>query len=117
MLKSTSYYLRYKKFGEATFSFVDCTSLKTLEKESKKMIDLEVTFEVWVKFNFMEKLVNNSGYGFSNYTSFEIWHYDSLSDTSSSFNLRKNMYYKKLRRYEKRLRPLMLRYGFKGKGV
>jgi hypothetical protein len=117
MLKSTSYYLRYKKFGEVTFSFVDCKSLKTLEKEIKKMIDLEVTFEVWVKFNFTEKLVNNSGYGFNNCTSFEIWHYDSLSDTSSSYNLRKNMYYKKLRRYEKRLRPLMLSYGVKGKGI
>lgn len=117
MLKSTSYYLKYKKFGEDTFSSVDCKSLKTLEKEIKKMIDLEVTFEVWVKFNFMDKHVNNSGWSFNNCAYFEIWHYDSLSDKSSSYNLRKNMYYKKLRRYERRLRPLMLSYGFKGKGV
>lgn len=112
MLKSTSYYLRYKKFGETNFSFVDCKNLKSLEKEIKKMIDLKITFEVWVKFNFREDHSNNSLYGFDNYTSFEIWHYDGLTDVSSHYNLRKNIYYKKLRRYEKRLRPLMLNYGF-----
>ena len=116
MVKSTSYYLKYKKFGDTTFTFIDCKNLRSLEKEIKQMIDLKITFEVWVKFTF--KYDHNVGHllGFDNYTSFEIWHYDGLTDTSSSYNLRENIYYKRLRRYEKRLRALMLNYGFTKKG-
>ena len=109
MIKSVSYYLRYKKFGEITYSFEDVKTLKQLKKVVRKFIDLGITFEVWVKFNFKKEL-KKFNYGFSDYTSFEIWMYDAITDKVFSYNLRKNMYYKALRRYERKLRPIMLNH-------
>lgn len=112
MIKSTSYYLRYKEKGvEFGFSFSDHKTLVDLEKQIKKFIDDKITFEVWVRFNFQDKVLNKSSYGFYDYTSFEIWYYDADTDTSSNYNLRKNIYYKRLRRYERRLSKTMLTYG------
>lgn len=112
MIKSTDYYLRYKQDGSIHNNFVDCKTLKSLEKEIKKFIDNKVTFEVWVRFNFRDDHRYAQAF-MNNYTSFEIWYYDAETDCSSTYNLRKNMYYKRLRRYERRLSKLMLTYGLK----
>ena len=112
MKTSTSYYLRYKKAFDPHFSFIDCKNIKSLEKEIKQMIDTKISFEVWVKFNFNNRPKDLYWYGFDNYASFEIWWYDGDSGGVGTYNLRKNIYYKQLRRYERRLRKLMLTYGY-----
>ena len=111
MKTSTSYYLRYKKAFDSHFSFIDCKNIKSLEKEIKQMIDNNVSFEVWVKFNFTNR--SKDLYCYNYYTSFEIWWYDVNSGGVGTYNLRKNTKYKQLRRYERRLRKLMVTYGTK----
>ena len=112
MKNTTTYYLRYKQQGCVTYSFIDCNTLKVLEKQIKVMIDNKASFEVWVKFNFKNKPKDLVWYGFDNHASFEIWWYDGDEGSVGTYNLRKNIYYKRLRKYERRLRKLMLTYGY-----
>ena len=109
MKTKTRYYIRYnaKPIG---FNFEDYNTLKDLETGIKKFIDNKITFEVWVKFEFDKN--PDTPYGFDNYTSFGVWYYDAETDGVSNFNLRKNRYYKTLRRYERRLSKLMKTYNF-----
>lgn len=112
MIKSIDYYLSFKGDGFLQQAYIDCKTLKILEKEIKNLIDNKITFEVWVRFNFRDDHQYAAAF-LKNYTSFEIWHYNAETDCSSTYNLRKNIYYKRLRRYERRLSKLMLTYGWK----
>lgn len=86
-------------------------TLKELKLGVMKLLDTkEHSFEVKVKYNFDPKRFWKP-YDIS----WEFWFYDHEIDGASTYNLRRNKWYKDIRRIERQLRPIMLRYNYGGK--
>lgn len=69
----------------------------------KELKDKRCDFEVYVHFekDRCEKFYFD--------TKFEIWCYERETDKVYNYNLRQNRFYKALRRYERKLRPIMMK--------
>lgn len=84
--------------------YIECKTIKQVDNEIKKLIDKKRSFLVYVKIHPKTHL-----YTFD--IKFEIWQYCSHEDSCWKFNLRENIYLKRLKQATNRLRHTMIRYG------
>lgn len=91
---------------------IDLKTIAEVDKEIKKLIDQKISFEVYSVFTYFDKkLKRKFPVAVSPSCFFEFWHYDAERNVPSTYNLRRNKFYKRIKQSEKRLRPTMLRYG------
>lgn len=94
---------------------INFRSIKDVDNGIKKLIDSKISFEIYFVLSYSESDMKKKfpHFSMSNKTIFEFWHYNAETDGSSTFNLRRNKFYKRIRQSEKRLRKTMLTYGLK----
>lgn len=107
MITATRYYIDYGSLATNRYEYFK--TFKSLKIGIMKALDRGVSFELYWEADI--KYCN----GYTSKIFFEFAGYDHEKDTVYKYNLRKNIYYKRLRRLERKVWNILKTYNVKEK--